>query len=108
MSAKMWEVTVEHARTCVLDKKLYLYNASVSQQKNGVVFNVVGQVLGQFSGRQYIPADKLSGAEKGGFSYSFCFLPFSEFTSPEGMSFLNVQSTASCFVPHTAIPIDKA
>jgi hypothetical protein len=26
MSAKMWEVTVEHARTCVLDdKKMFLY-----------------------------------------------------------------------------------
>ncbi|KAL2482467.1 Calmodulin-binding protein 60 A [Forsythia ovata] len=64
MSAKMWEVTVEHARTCVLDKKLYLYNASGSQQMNGVVFNVVGQVLGQFLGCQYVAADKLSEAEK--------------------------------------------
>lgn len=64
ISAKMWEATVEHARTCVLDKKLYLYNASGSQQKNGVVFNVVGQVLGQFLGCQYIAADKLSEAEK--------------------------------------------
>ncbi|KAL2465291.1 Calmodulin-binding protein 60 A [Abeliophyllum distichum] len=64
MSAKMWAVTVEHARTCVLDKKLYLYNASGSQQMNGVVFNVVGQVLGQFLGSQYVAADKLSEAEK--------------------------------------------
>ncbi|CAA2959790.1 calmodulin-binding 60 A-like isoform X1 [Olea europaea subsp. europaea] len=64
MSAKMWEVTAEHARTCVLDEKLYLYNASGSQQKDGVVFNVVGQVLGQFLGCQYIAADKLSEAEK--------------------------------------------
>ncbi|KAI3454547.1 hypothetical protein Pfo_011210 [Paulownia fortunei] len=61
MSAKMWEVTVEHARTCVLDKKLYLYGAS---EKNGVVFNVVGQVMGIFSDGQYVPADKLSEAEK--------------------------------------------
>ncbi|KAL0396227.1 UNVERIFIED_CONTAM: Calmodulin-binding protein 60 A [Sesamum calycinum] len=39
MSAKMWEVTVEHARTCVLDEKLYLYNTTT--QKNAVVFDVV-------------------------------------------------------------------
>ncbi|KAL6583871.1 hypothetical protein OROMI_003160 [Orobanche minor] len=61
MSAKMWEVTMEHARTCVLDNKLYSYGAS---QNNGVVFNVVGQVMGIFSNGQYVPSDKLSEAEK--------------------------------------------
>uniref|UniRef100_M1C9Q0 Calmodulin binding protein n=1 Tax=Solanum tuberosum TaxID=4113 RepID=M1C9Q0_SOLTU len=43
MSTKMWEVTVEHARTCLLDKKVYLYYTSVSGPKTGVVFNIVGQ-----------------------------------------------------------------
>ncbi|XP_011071789.1 calmodulin-binding protein 60 A-like isoform X1 [Sesamum indicum] len=61
MSAKMWEVTVEHARTCVLDKKLYLYNTT---QKNAVVFDVVGQLMGISSNGHYIPTDKLSEAEK--------------------------------------------
>ncbi|KAK4437167.1 Calmodulin-binding protein 60 A [Sesamum alatum] len=61
MSAKMWEVTVEHARTCVLDKKLYLYNTT---QKNAVVFNVVGQLMGISSNGHYVPVDKLSEAEK--------------------------------------------
>ncbi|KAI3464046.1 hypothetical protein Pfo_020709 [Paulownia fortunei] len=64
MSAKKWEVTVEHARTCVLDKTLYLHNASTSLEKNGVVFNVVGQVMGMFSNGQYVTADKLSEEEK--------------------------------------------
>ncbi|KAG8379017.1 hypothetical protein BUALT_Bualt07G0044500 [Buddleja alternifolia] len=70
MSAKMWEVTVEHARTCVLDKKSYLYNAS---ETKGVVFNVVGQVTGIFSNGIYVPADKLSEAEKAGNFYYFTF-----------------------------------
>ncbi|RDX60887.1 Calmodulin-binding protein 60 A, partial [Mucuna pruriens] len=48
MSAKMWEVTVEHARTCVLDTTRYLYFPSHSQQP-GVVFNAVGQVTGLLS-----------------------------------------------------------
>lgn len=61
MSAKMWEAVVEHARTCVLDQKLYFYGAS---QKNGVVFNVVGQVMGSISNGQYLDADELSEAEK--------------------------------------------
>ncbi|KAL3818649.1 hypothetical protein ACJIZ3_004554 [Penstemon smallii] len=64
MSAKMWEITVEHARTCVLDDKLYLYDPSRSLQKNGVVFNVVGQVIGMFTNGQYLPIDKLSEPEK--------------------------------------------
>ncbi|KAJ6676726.1 CALMODULIN-BINDING PROTEIN 60 A [Salix viminalis] len=64
MSAKMWEVTVEHARTCVLDKRIFLYCPPVSQQKTGVVFNVVGQVMGLLSEGQYVPIDKLSDTEK--------------------------------------------
>ncbi|KAK2965125.1 hypothetical protein RJ640_005288, partial [Escallonia rubra] len=55
MSTKMWEITVEHARTCVLDKKLYLYPPG-SQQKTRVVFNVVGQLMGLFSDDQYADA----------------------------------------------------
>ncbi|KAJ6888628.1 calmodulin-binding protein 60 A-like [Populus alba x Populus x berolinensis] len=64
MSAKMWEVTVEHARTCVIDKRIFLYCPPVSQQKTGVVFNVVGQVIGLLSECQYVPLDKLSETEK--------------------------------------------
>lgn len=64
MSAKMWEVTVEHARTCVIDKRMFLYYAPGSQQKSGVVFNVVGQVMGVLSDSQYVPIDKLPETEK--------------------------------------------
>ncbi|KAF4356145.1 hypothetical protein F8388_012295, partial [Cannabis sativa] len=64
MSAKMWEVTVEHARTCVLEKSMFLYIPSNSQHKTGVVFNIVGQLLGQLSDGQYVPIDKLSETEK--------------------------------------------
>ncbi|KAJ4842503.1 hypothetical protein Tsubulata_041104 [Turnera subulata] len=35
MSSKMWEVTAEHARTCVVDKRIYLYCASGSERKTG-------------------------------------------------------------------------
>ncbi|XP_031277348.1 calmodulin-binding protein 60 A isoform X1 [Pistacia vera] len=64
MSAKMWEVTVDHARTCILDKRTFLYCPPGSQQKSGVVFNVVGQVMGLLSECQYVPVDKLSETEK--------------------------------------------
>lgn len=64
MSAKMWEVTVEHARTCVIDKRVYLYCPPTSQLKTGVVFNLVGQVMGLLSDCQYVPIEKLSETEK--------------------------------------------
>ncbi|XP_027125974.1 calmodulin-binding protein 60 A isoform X1 [Coffea arabica] len=63
MSTKMWEVTVDHARTCVLDKELHFYYPSGSQHKKGVVFNVVGEVMGFVSDCQYITHDKLSETE---------------------------------------------
>ncbi|KAG8496601.1 hypothetical protein CXB51_007744 [Gossypium anomalum] len=64
MSAKMWEVTVEHSRTCVLDNRMHLYCPPGSQQKSGVVFNIVGQVMGLLSECQYNTIDKLSETEK--------------------------------------------
>lgn len=76
MSTKKWEVTMEHARTCVLDKKLYMYSPA-SPGQNGVVFNVVGQVVGIFSDGQYVTSDKLSDDEKVTLCYLFTFLVFS-------------------------------
>lgn len=70
MSAKMWEVAVEHARTCVLDQKLQFYGAS---RDNGVVFNTVGQLMGTISNGQYLHADKLSEAEKVFLAASFAY-----------------------------------
>ncbi|XP_073140257.1 calmodulin-binding protein 60 A-like [Henckelia pumila] len=64
MSAKKWEATVEHACTCTLDGKLYYYDSCRSVQKNGAVFNTVGQVMGLISNGQYVLADKLSESEK--------------------------------------------
>lgn len=64
MSAKMWDVVVEHATRCVIDdKKLYLY-CPQSQKRDGVVFNVVGQVLGVLSDCKYVVSDMLSDTEK--------------------------------------------
>ncbi|XP_010272043.1 PREDICTED: calmodulin-binding protein 60 A-like [Nelumbo nucifera] len=64
MSAKMWEVTVEHARTCTLDNQMYVYYPLDAQRRVGVVFNTVGQVMGLLSEQQYIPNDDLSETEK--------------------------------------------
>lgn len=64
MSSKMWEITLDHARSCVLDSSVHVYPAPGFQMKTAVVFNVVAQVLGLLVDFQYIPAEKLSEIEK--------------------------------------------
>jgi len=64
MSSKMWEITLDHARSCVLDSSVHVYQAPGFQKKTAVVFNVVAQVLGLLVDFQYIPAEKLSEIEK--------------------------------------------
>ncbi|KAL8118288.1 hypothetical protein AgCh_015994 [Apium graveolens] len=62
MSAKMWEVTVDHARTCELGRKVHLY-WHTAEKKTAVVFNVVGQVMGMLLECQFVSSDKLSETE---------------------------------------------
>ncbi|EFJ05811.1 hypothetical protein SELMODRAFT_187271 [Selaginella moellendorffii] len=63
MSNKMWEGTVEHAKTCVLSGKLYVYYAD-EKQNIGVIFNNIFQLMGLMAGGQYLSVDSLSDAEK--------------------------------------------
>ncbi|XP_043723419.1 calmodulin-binding protein 60 A-like isoform X2 [Telopea speciosissima] len=64
MSAKMWEAIVDHARTCTLDNRMYMYYPPNAQKRMGVVFNIVGQALGLLAEEKYVPIDGLSDAEK--------------------------------------------
>ncbi|XP_026422234.1 calmodulin-binding protein 60 A-like [Papaver somniferum] len=64
MSAKMWEVTADHARTCTVDNRMYVYYPPSGQQGTGVVFNVIGHALGLFSEHQFVPLNQLSDTEK--------------------------------------------
>ncbi|CAN8251876.1 unnamed protein product [Cochlearia groenlandica] len=64
MSSKMWEITLDHARSCVLDNSVHVYPPPGFQKKTAVVFNVVAQVLGLLVEFQFMQADKLSEIEK--------------------------------------------
>ncbi|XP_058227000.1 uncharacterized protein LOC131335587 isoform X2 [Rhododendron vialii] len=64
MPTKIWDITVNHAQTCALDKRAYLYCSPTSQPKTAVVFNVVGQFMGLLVEHEFIPVDKLSETEK--------------------------------------------
>ncbi|KAK3435491.1 hypothetical protein EUGRSUZ_C00185 [Eucalyptus grandis] len=63
MSNKMWEALLEHAKTCVLSGKLYVYYAE-DDRNVGVVFNHIFELSGFISGDQYQTADSLSDNQK--------------------------------------------
>lgn len=60
-----WKGTVDHARKCdVDDKKMYLHYSSSSECKNGVVFDVVGQLKGVLRNNHYVPIERVAEDEK--------------------------------------------
>ncbi|KAF8392914.1 hypothetical protein HHK36_021154 [Tetracentron sinense] len=63
MSNKMWDVLVEHAKTCALSGKLYVYHPDDTRNV-GVVFNNIYELSGLISGGQYYSADSLSENQK--------------------------------------------
>ncbi|KAL0305813.1 UNVERIFIED_CONTAM: Calmodulin-binding protein 60 C [Sesamum radiatum] len=63
MSNKMWEVLVEHSKTCVLSGKLYVYYPD-EPRNVGVVFNDIYVLSGLIAGGQYHSVDSLSESHK--------------------------------------------
>jgi len=63
MSNKMWEVLLEHAKTCVLSGKHYVYYSD-DVRNVGVVFNNIYELSGLIAGGQYCSADSLSDSQK--------------------------------------------
>ncbi|KAG5622680.1 hypothetical protein H5410_007898 [Solanum commersonii] len=63
MSNKMWDALVDHAKTCVLSGKLYVYYPD-DMRNVGVVFNNIYELCGLISGGQYHSMDSLSDNQK--------------------------------------------
>ncbi|KAL1331744.1 hypothetical protein HN51_049007 [Arachis hypogaea] len=63
MSNKMWDILVEHAKTCVLSGNLYVYYPDEARNV-GVVFNNIYELSGLIANDQYYPADSLSESQK--------------------------------------------
>ncbi|XP_062087341.1 calmodulin-binding protein 60 C-like [Humulus lupulus] len=63
MSNKMWEVLLEHAKTCVLSGKLYVYYPD-DDRSVGVAFNNIYELSGLISNGQYFAADSVPESEK--------------------------------------------
>ncbi|KAK8580705.1 hypothetical protein V6N13_143769 [Hibiscus sabdariffa] len=63
MSNKMWDVLVEHARTCILSGKLYVYYPD-DVRSVGIVFNNIYELSGLIANGQFYAADSLADSQK--------------------------------------------
>ncbi|XP_052144958.1 calmodulin-binding protein 60 D-like isoform X1 [Oryza glaberrima] len=63
MSNKMWESLVEHAKTCVLSGKHYVYYA-IDSRNVGAIFNNIYEFTGLIADDQFISAENLTDNQK--------------------------------------------
>ncbi|CAD6247872.1 unnamed protein product [Miscanthus lutarioriparius] len=63
MSNKMWESLVEHAKTCVLSGKYYIYYSDESRSI-GAIFNNIYAFCGLISGEQFYSSESLDDSQK--------------------------------------------
>ncbi|XP_068321296.1 calmodulin-binding protein 60 B-like isoform X2 [Pyrus communis] len=63
MSNKMWDVLIQHAKTCLLGGKLYVYYPEDARNV-GVVFNNIYELSGLITNEQFYSADSLSDDQK--------------------------------------------
>ncbi|KAI6668801.1 hypothetical protein NL676_007157 [Syzygium grande] len=60
---KNWDILVDHAKTCKIDRKLYLYYSD-GMRKHGAVFNIDCQLIGLIKDGVYLATDWLSAQDK--------------------------------------------
>ncbi|KAK1317103.1 hypothetical protein QJS10_CPA05g02333 [Acorus calamus] len=63
MSSKMWDSLVEHAKTCVLSGKYYVFYGEETRDI-GAIFNNIYEFSGIIFNGQYISAESLSDSQK--------------------------------------------
>ncbi|CAL9074319.1 unnamed protein product [Musa textilis] len=63
MSNKMWDILVEHAKTCVLNGKYYVYYSD-EMRDVGAIFNNIYEFCGLIAGGQFYSAAGLNDSQK--------------------------------------------
>lgn len=63
MSNKMWDVLVEHAKTCVLSGKFYVYYSDDTRNV-GAIFDSIYEFVGMIASGQYFSAESLNESQK--------------------------------------------
>ncbi|XP_013602470.1 PREDICTED: calmodulin-binding protein 60 F-like isoform X1 [Brassica oleracea var. oleracea] len=64
MSNRMWENTVEHAKTCVLGGKPYVYYTEQTHNNTGVVFNHIYEFQGLIANGHFLSLESLNDDQK--------------------------------------------
>ncbi|XP_009127322.2 calmodulin-binding protein 60 F isoform X2 [Brassica rapa] len=64
MSNRMWDNTVEHAKTCVLGGKLYVYYTEQTHNNTGVVFNHIYEFQGLIANDHFLSLESLNHDQK--------------------------------------------
>jgi hypothetical protein len=63
MSNKMWDALVEHAKTCVLSGKCYIYYSDENRTASAI-FNDLYAFCGLISGEQFYSSESLDDSQK--------------------------------------------
>ncbi|KAJ4752955.1 Calmodulin-binding protein [Rhynchospora pubera] len=63
MSNKMWESLVEHAKTCVLSGKHYIFYSDLTRN-TGAIFNNIYEFVGLINGAQFYSAESLTESQR--------------------------------------------
>ncbi|KAK8954853.1 hypothetical protein KSP39_PZI002160 [Platanthera zijinensis] len=63
MSNKMWDVLVEHAKTCIISGKYYIYYSDETRNV-GAIFNNIYEFTGLIASGQYFSAESLNESQK--------------------------------------------
>ncbi|XP_006646962.1 calmodulin-binding protein 60 B-like [Oryza brachyantha] len=63
MSNKMWDILVEHAKTCVLSGKYYIFYSDENRSV-GAIFNNIYAFCGLISGEQFYSSESLDDSQK--------------------------------------------
>ncbi|KAL8460200.1 hypothetical protein ACS0TY_031150 [Phlomoides rotata] len=106
MSNKMWDALLDHAKTCVLSGKLYVYYPDDSRSV-GVVFNNIYELSGLIANDQYYPSDSLSDSQK---VYVDTWLKkaydnWSQVVEYDGKSLLNFKQTKKPSTSKSDLPL---
>jgi hypothetical protein len=63
MSNRMWDNTVEHAKTCVLGTKLFIYYTDETNS-TGIMFNNIYELRGLIADGQFYSLESLTPNQK--------------------------------------------
>lgn len=80
MSNKMWDALLEHAKTCVLSGKTYVYYADDTRNA-GAVFNNIYELSGLINGEQFFSANYLSDNQKVSYHMQYAFIASCHYVS---------------------------